>query len=890
MMRKRVLIGGKRCLAAIAVATIVALMAPGIVGLHPNGGRAITRSTKALNSKIEAMGASAALAETAAAPTCATTLVTLKNQNPYTIFVGENVSAGGVVAPPGNDWQLAAGGSIGLCLPGDWTSGVLWARTQCNFTGTFGQDPNYKACASKSDCTLQHPGDPAHICVGARCVIDCSSSGTDGDCSALANSVCVAAGSTQFCGFPQGVVCATGDCGGGLYQCQGTWDGNSVTATPGSPVSLFEITDTSSGDGGAGAANYDVSNNSGYNGPIKVDAPNPPGGGPSGNCYSNGCVTDLNTVCPELLETIKAPGGTSGPVSCAGGFCPSGACGDCPNWASPASCLKGKTCVIGCNTPTTQCGPSAPTGLECNTVIPSSPHLMTDGSTYFDMYAAANKSGNVDPSHIGNAMFSGNQGTPTCWGTLDCPIGYSCVLGASTGISGWPVEVGLCMKGGAGGTMRSSNFCATMSDIGKGCGGYPNSGVYSCVAADTSSGVACVPKFNPPTIGLGTFDSADNLFTGLAAPNNPEWVAAGVLAGGGSVPYYETFTEACPQQYAWQYDDYAGGHECDAFPIAFSVTFGALSATPTPTPTGGATPTSTPTATPTTAPTATATAQPTATATEHPTATATARPTATASTQPTTKLTATATVQPTATATRSALPTVTPTPAPTLTATPAPTRTPAAMATLISAGNGSGSAGQTVAGGSFAITNNGGGAATFSAASVEITDPKLFSSLTLSSTIGGKPGPSATVTGREIGNPAMFVFATPITLPVGQTAMFTLSTVISMSPAMAQPPVMFAALLAWPDGGSNPLVPLAGGLALLGVALLGVIEAPRRRKAMIGAAILILLVTGISACGGGGRNVVNPVASRQTVISMNSPAGKVAVANLPLALGTIILK
>ena len=289
--------------------------------------------------------------------------------------------------------------------------------------GTFGQDPNYKACASKTDCTLEQPTDPAHICVGERCVIGCSASGTNGNCSALPNSVCVAAGNAKFCGFAQGVVCAMGDCGGGLYQCQGTWDGNSVTATPGSPVSLFEITDTSSGDGDKGAANYDVSNNSGYNGPIKVDAPNVPGGGPSGNCYSNGCVIDLNTVCPELLQTIQVPAGTQGPISCGGAYCQSGACGDCPSWASPSSCINGKTCITGCNAPTTQCGPNAPAGLECNTVIPDSPGLITDGSTYFDMYAAANKSGNVDPNHIGAAMFSGNQGTPTCWGTPDCPIG-----------------------------------------------------------------------------------------------------------------------------------------------------------------------------------------------------------------------------------------------------------------------------------------------------------------------------------------------------------------------------------------------------------------------------------------------------------------------------------
>jgi len=211
---------------------------------------------------------------------------------------------------------------------------------------------------------------------------------------------------------------------------------------------------------------------------------------------------------------------------------------------------------------------------------------------------------------------------------------------------------------------------------------------------------------------------------------------------------------------------------------------------------------------------------------------------------------------------------------------------------VTSSGNGSGSAGQTVAGGSFAVTNSGGGPATFASVTLGVSEPKLFSSLSLSSSAGGKLGPSATVTGSEIANPTTFVFATPITLPVGQTAMFTLSTVISMSPAMAPPRVMFASLaLAWPSGGgSTPFGPLAGALGLLGVALFGVAQRPRRRKAIIGATIAVLLATGIAACGGNSSIVVPPVASQQTVLAVNSATGKVAVANLPLTLGTITLK
>lgn len=125
--------------------------------------------------------------------------------------------------------------------------------------------------------------------------------------------------------------------------------------------------------------------------------------------------------------------------------------------------------------------------------------------------------------------------------------------------------------------------------------------------------------------------------------------------------------------------------------------------------------------------------------------------------------------------------------------------------------------------------------------------------------------------------------------------MFSLSTVISMNPAMAQPPVMFAALVpAWPSGGGNtplgPLGPLAGGLGLLGVALFGVAERPKRRKAIMGAAMLILLATGLAACGGSSSSVTVPVASRQTVLMVSSKTGEIPVANLPLTLGTITLK
>lgn len=642
-------------------------------------------------------------AQPASVTTCTATSVTLTNQNSYPIWIGENVSVGAILTPPGNNWELMSGDSISLCAPANWTSGIFWARSECDFSGTFGQDSDYVDCTSTSQCS-QTPN--PHVCYGGKCVIDCStSSGTKGSCSALANSVCVgAAGSSggtytagSFCGFAGG-VCKTGDCGSGLYQCQGTWDSNAADQGPGTPATQFEITDNSAADGGSGAASYDVTNLAGYNNPISVSLDfTPSGSATDPACYATTCNTDLNTICPSLLQVIEPP--TASPVttvSCGGGYCQSGACETCPSGGG-SSCLGGMTCVIGCGAPGKLCGSNYPSpvsapgvsSLRCDSAISSgSVHgipFSSDGSEYRDMYDAANDSGVVSSSHVGVTMFSGNQGTPTCWGDIDCAPGESCLIGpTNSGISGLPSYVGICATSNPGGTPTGLPVtdCNSASDIGNHCGGYPSSPVYTCVAATSvSTGVACLPAYDLPTAGLGTFDSSSGFFDGIGAPLNPEWESAALWASGngttaGTTPYYETFSNACPHQYAWTYDDNTGGLACNGYPLAFTVTFGALSsssATPTPSPTATATASVTASATPTATATQTRTATATATATAT-TSTATATPTATA--------TATSTATPTATPTSTSTASLTPTATATITATPTPTATPTATPTM----------------------------------------------------------------------------------------------------------------------------------------------------------------------------------------------------------------
>jgi Thaumatin family len=646
--------------------------------------------------------------------TCAATSVTLTNNNSYPIWIGEGIQSGAILTPPGNNWELGgSGGSFSLCAPATWTSGTFWARTECDFTDLYqsgtasgnSRPGAFTTCSTKSDCaTLATNTSESYDCFGGVCMVDCSSpnntnaycqsqigipGNTDATCSANTGAAGV-----SVCTYPEGVVCKSGDCQG-QWECQGAWDTLKADTGPETPASQFEITNASGADGGQGAATYDVTNVAGYNQPIfvSVDTPSNPNLGPA--CLNNSCTTDLNSVCPELLQIIEPPTGSSGSCGTNNGTCQTGVCEPCPSDADAGvSCNGGSTCVIGCSGPGQLCGKTYPSpvsapgvaGLECKTTIPGyedAPEL----AQYRDMYDAANDSGIAVANPIGVTMFSGNQGTPTCWGDIDCAPGEVCLIGpTSTGISTLPSYVGICATSNPGGVPISLPVtdCNSISDLNQHCGGYPNSPVYTCVAASgVSSGVACLPKHNPPIAGIGTLDSSSGFFTGIGAPINPEWQAAALWAAGngstaGTTPYYETFSNACPHQYAWTYDDHTGGLACNGYPLAFTVTFGLLGASPS------ATPTASPTASATASATVTATMTATATGTSVPTSTATA--TSTETLTPTATATSTATASSTATSTssttRTATATSTGTPTPTSTATSTASFTPTATATI----------------------------------------------------------------------------------------------------------------------------------------------------------------------------------------------------------------
>jgi hypothetical protein len=180
-----------------------------------------------------------------------------------------------------------------------------------------------------------------------------------------------------------------------------------------------------------------------------------------------------------------------------------------------------------------------------------------------------------------------------------------------------------------------------------------------------------------------------------------------------------------------------------------------------------------------------------------------------------------------------------------------------------------------------------------SSVTIGVTDPKVFSSLTLLATIGGAQTVSGPVTPASS---TIFTFSPPLSLPTGQSAKFALSTVISMHPAMndqRRGQYAYAAIIPTTSGKDENwggLGPLLFGLALIGVSLLGTSE--RRRLRIVAFTSLALLIAlGAVGCGGGGGGGAPEVtpSSTQIVQAASVTLGSVIqpVGGLPATLGKI---
>jgi hypothetical protein len=369
---------------------------------------------------------------------------------------------------------------------------------------------------------------------------------------------------------PETLTCQTGACfdtdndGHQLLDCSIDNGGGS----PSNPVSQFEVTSST------GAVNYDVSIAAGFN--VEIAA-TPAGGGwvvsgtPASDvaaCLEAGCTADLNATCPTNLRLQAS--------------------------------VNGVTMTVGCYDPCTACANGADLSCDADTG-----DLYTDCAggtgavTNASLYCAKNTVVTPDTSQYAQA--SSNQGTATAFGQSDCAFAQTFVVPAFESGYALPPGQGICLfldapqttdphfndYGWADGASQTTKNCGGSSPDyvaladGTPCGGYltsqadgstgyPNALGYTCQTLTAESTSLAIPPhlcMPPTTSGLGecTADSLDGLplYAAVGGVANPSWLAAGLIAGGGTTPYYETFKEACPNAYAWQYDDLASGFACN---------------------------------------------------------------------------------------------------------------------------------------------------------------------------------------------------------------------------------------------------------------------------------------------------------------------------------------
>jgi hypothetical protein len=183
--------------------------------------------------------------------------------------------------------------------------------------------------------------------------------------------------------------------------------------------------------------------------------------------------------------------------------------------------------------------------------------------------------------------------------------------------------------------------------------------------------------------------------------------------------------------------------------------------------------------------------------------------------------------------------------------------------------------------GAFTLTNELLVAETLASATVSVSRPGLFSSMTL--TGGGQ-----TVTVTPPAASTTFTFKTPITIPAGGSVRFSLTAVIALNPVRLGNEIKFAGVMVTgPPRSRGGAWPLSGGFLMLGIMLLGLPDRTRR-QALILAVLALGLAAASTGCGSS-SNGPRIESSAQELIAVNVTAGSTPepVAGVPAPLGTV---
>lgn len=164
---------------------------------------------------------------------------------------------------------------------------------------------------------------------------------------------------------------------------------------------------------------------------------------------------------------------------------------------------------------------------------------------------------------------------------------------------------------------------------------------------------------------------------------------------------------------------------------------------------------------------------------------------------------------------------------------------------------------------------------------VTASDPAVLASLTLA-----QNNTSATVTVQPVMSTNTFTFNPPLSLAPGATLTFTVTADTAGSLARLDHRIAYAAVLV--SGRFDrlpPLMPLGGGLAVVGLMLVPLENRKRRRTAML-ALLALALVAGLAGCTGGGSSNSRTAADRSPVDGSGTLSKPVSVSSITVTSGT----
>ena len=453
--------------------------------------------------------------------------------NNYSSDVWVGVINGAGQSVPGSSWKwkLRESSTQTLCIPSNWTSGRLWARTDCSFDSST---IFYPTCTTSADCP-SHNGVATScysgVCITTSCITNNDCIAFIGDNRAICDNQIPHEVADSSGGCRLNPACTLGDCKG-VLNCADTAGGQSSGSNPTIIVEITTLT-PSAGD------TFDLSGVDGFGMAIEVD---PVNNTSSTGCMNVGCMTagadcpqpctwNYQSTCPYELQ-IKDSSGSI--IGCLG---PQDYCSNNPKCKS-----GGDSCTLD----TDCCSQSCPNGtcaagnsLDCKKIYSIGKIACTKNSDCppVSNYDACNSNPSICPSPTTCETSVVNPG----------PTNYTCQEACVNNVcQGIP-----CTKN------DDCNSGPVLLGQGLGCDLNPASLTANTCQPTKASMYGCVGINHTSCMNTGTYGSTATWCCGCSSwqESKGECNAVSQYWQSAVEPIIGVFHNACATAYSFPYDD-----------------------------------------------------------------------------------------------------------------------------------------------------------------------------------------------------------------------------------------------------------------------------------------------------------------------------------------------